>query len=131
MNLKNNQLLKKITGLSTCICWIIVATNLVFAASFDSTYNMTGGLHSRTFTPSGSSPIVNVKIYPEIGVPGESMSLYLQRKVGLGYVDDASGSLVSTKVNDTDLKGKSKGTYRIYFRNWTGKKMSGDVRITY
>lgn len=42
MNLKNNQLLKKITGLSTCICGIIVATNLVFAASFDSTYNMTG-----------------------------------------------------------------------------------------
>lgn len=50
MNLKNNQLLKKITGLSTCICGIIVATNLVFAASFDSTYNMTGGLHSRTFS---------------------------------------------------------------------------------
>lgn len=92
---------------------------------------MTGGLYSRTFTPSSSSPTVNVKIYPDVGVPGESMSIYLQRKVALGYTDDESGSLVSTKVNDKDLKGKAKGTYRVYFRNWTGLKMSGDVRITY
>ena len=77
MSLKNNQLIKKITGLSTCVCGIIIATNFVFAASFDSTYNMTGGLYSRTFTPSSSSPTVNVKIYPDVGVPGESMSIYL------------------------------------------------------
>ena len=122
---------KKIIGVSTFFCGIIAVTNFVFAASFNSTYDMTGGLFTRTFSPTSSKPIVTVQTWPDVGVYGQSMSVYLQKKNTFGYDDVSSGSLDSTVYDETSLKGNSKGTYRIYLRNWTGKKMSGDIPISY
>ncbi|WP_273127778.1 hypothetical protein [Bacillus weihaiensis] len=122
--------IKKSLGVLAFGATILASTSLVYAASgeYESTYNMTGGVYSKYFDV-GSDPTFTVYVYPEIGVEGSNISLYLERKTTFGHAGVDSGSVSST-VNDSEkLYGDNDAQYRIYYRNWTGHQMKGDTTI--
>ena len=102
------------------------------------TYSTTNAMSASVYTQQSwnatSAPTFKVKITPTYykGEPGVGLGIYLQMKNALGIWNDVANSRVALDKGGTvTLKGKTAGTYRLYFRNWSGSRAKGSIVITY
>ena len=104
------------------------------SGSYSTTYNMTGGVYTRQSWVTTAAPTFNITIEPEsfAGASTEvEMGIFLEKKSSIGWsvVDEARVTLVDG--GSVTLSGESAGTYRLYFRNWSGFKATGNIYVTY
>lgn len=117
--LKKAQMKSSILLVLICI---IVATSTVYArGSYNSTYNMTGGVFSRNIS---AKKYITTTIVPKDGTLDGSIGVILAKKHWYGWdgpiknVNSATGGTVTHKCN---------GTYKIWLRNFTTMRVTGNV----
>lgn len=104
------------------------------SGTYSTTYDMKGGVYTQQSWNATSAPTFKVKVTPTHyeGEAGVGMGIYLQKKNIFGGWDNVASSSVRLDRGGTvTLKGSSKGTYRLYFRNWSGFRAMGRIVITY
>ena len=104
------------------------------SGTYSTTYDMTGGVYTQQSWNATSAPTFKVKVTPTSyeGEAGVGMGIYLQKKNFFGGWDNVAEDSVRLERGGTvTLKGNSAGTYRLYFRNWSGFRATGSIVITY
>ncbi len=113
---------------------IVLSTVVVFAASgsYNSSYDMTGGVYSQDILIDGNNGKIVVNLIPTKGYNDHNIDVYLQKKGLLGVWSGVTGNNVSSVYNSTStFSNLEKGTYRIYLRNWSGQQMTGKSTISW
>ena len=100
--------------------------------TYESTYDMTGGVYSKiTWTTDGQATF-DVFVNPSEGREGTILTVFLQKSKSFNsWVDVESGEVDSVDGGSVTLNASEAGTYRIYLRNWTGFRVKGDISINY
>jgi hypothetical protein len=112
---------------------LVSSTALVFAASgtYNTTYDMTGGVYSATtWTPTGNSTW-KFQISPIIGVSGAGMTIYIEKSGFFGWSTVDSANISSTLYSDSTLYSSSTSTHRFYLRDWSGFQNTGYITLKY
>lgn len=126
--------MKKILGSSFLALILFVSMmTAAFAGSgtYNSTYDLTGGLNSRSFS-TGDYHIMKVSTYPTGGGSEDlDLSLFLYKESFWGNVNVDSGSVSSVYNDSESLYGDEAGDYYVRFRNYGGTRMTGDVTFNY
>ena len=115
---------------------IVIQSNPLLRASgtYESTYDMTGGIYTRQSWNVTSAPTFKVTISPTYFGGNDKkveMSVFLEKKELFGWSTAAEGRVTVMGGGTVTLRGASSGTYRIYLRNWSGWSTKGKVKITY
>lgn len=103
------------------------AVNAAAANSYESTYEMYGGVTTRNMKVSKSG-YIHASLYPTKGVANANITLYLLTSGGSSV---KSRSVSSEKNSTTKFINLDKNTYKIYMRNYTGQLMKGDCKFEY
>lgn len=125
--------IKKLKAHLSLICVLLVLTvGFVYAGSgsYNSTYDMTGGVYSRTMSV-GSNPSFTCNLYPAQGVYDAIIRVFLEYKEWYGYTSVASNDVSSTSSSSSNFTKSDSGTYRFYLRNYTGLQMTGDCSFSW
>lgn len=104
------------------------------SGTYKSTYDMTGGVYSSTTWKCSSGPSFKVTISPtyfEIDDAHVNMTVYLEKKEIYGWNPVDQGDVTLLKGGTVNLSGNSSGTYRLYFRNWSGFQAKGKINVSY
>lgn len=113
---------------------IIINTNSRASGTYSTDYDMTGGVYSAQSWACDATPTFNVTITPTsfAGASNEvKMGIKLQKKGTLGY-SDVDEDYVTLKYGGTvTVKGNGSGTYRLYFRNYSGFKATGSIYVSF
>lgn len=94
--------------------------------SYQSTYNMTGGVFSNSYYSPTS--YITTTIRPKIGTSGCNMGIIWGKKYWYGwdgdidYVSSTEGGSVTFNVNDKR---------RLWLRNFSGNRWTGNVTLTW
>lgn len=97
------------------------------------TYDMTGGVFTKQTWNCSNAPTFVVRVIPKTfdGNMDSDMSIYLERKSGLMWTGADAADTSMVYPGRVTLKGSQAGNYRLYFRNWTGFRATGDIEISY
>lgn len=118
--------------LSGLLLAFLVLPTMAAAASYSSTYDMTGGVFS-SYINMGAKRTVTVTTTPTINEAGSGAKiyLYLQKQTWYGYDDVAnSWNYAGTPDTSKEMVTGDAGQYRVYLRNYTGLRMAGYVSIS-
>lgn len=115
---------------------ILIETNPLTRASgtYESTYNMDGGVYTRQNWTTTAAPTFKVTIEPTSFEGSDSkvgMGIYLEKKELFGWSAVDEGRVTLMAGGTVTLKGSAAGTYRIYLRNWSGLWATGKVKIRF
>lgn len=121
-----------VVTLATVLCLFAIPMS-VFAASgsYSSTYNMTGGLYVKQTWDAKNTPTFKVSNSNGYSVVDGEIYVMLQKKGLLGYSTKSDGTLPARKGGSCTLKGDGSGNYRIYLRQLTGDRMTGDITVSW
>ncbi|WP_336993078.1 hypothetical protein [Bacillus toyonensis] len=121
---------KKILGSLLIGC--LALPTAAMAASYSSTYDMTGGVYSSDISMAANRN-VTVKTTPRVNDAGSGAKIFLllEENTWYGYAErGTSWNSASNVDTSTEMKTKSAGKYRVYLRNKTGMRMAGSVYIS-
>ncbi|MCM1325707.1 MAG: hypothetical protein NC094_11005 [Bacteroidales bacterium] len=110
---------------------VITPTMLVYAesGSYESTYDMTGGLYSARTWDATATPTFTVSTSNCYSVYEGTIYVMLEKKKLLGWSTKDDDELDARTSGSCTLVGDGAGTYRIYIRQLTGFQMTGDITI--
>lgn len=126
---------KFITIFAVCIIFVFSAVS-VFAESgtYNTTYDMTGGVYTKRTWDATSIPtfkVSNSQCTVDYADLDPTIYVQLERKGLLGYTVVSDGELSGKYGGKCTLKGDKAGTYRIYFRQLSGYRITGKLSIDY
>lgn len=114
---------------------IFINPRLRLSGTYNSDYDMTGGVYTKSSWTFSKTPTFNVKVTQKYyaGKGSANLGVILQRKSGSKWVDvvEKSTELKNSGSTDFTLKGDQAGTYRLYFRNYSGFSAKGDIYISF
>ena len=113
---------------------IEVDSRLRLSGTHHSTYDMTGGLFSSLTWNFTSIPTFTVTLTPRTwhGPVGEvDIGIYLQRQGPISWSTVASARVRTDTGGQRTLTGTQAGNHRIYLRNYSGWRTTGDITISW
>lgn len=112
---------------------VIYVNPLLRASSqYKTSYDMTGGVYTKQTWNTSNAPTFEVSVIPETydGASKDvNMGIYLEKKSGLSWKVVDEDSVKITEGGTVTLKGDGGGSYRLYFRNWSGFRTTGKIVI--
>lgn len=107
---------------------IVTAYGANYWGSYNSTYDMKGGIFTKKTFDVDEKMIIN--IYPKVGREDCGFSIYTYENKWYGYSRDQLIANVSS-VNNSRTVSEYTGNYGIYIRNWSGFQCTGSINIQY
>lgn len=113
---------------------IIINPNLKASGTYETTYDTTGGVYTQQTWVCSDTPKFTVTIKPT-SFAGASqtvtMGIKLQKKGALVYSDVDEDYVTLAKGGTVTVSGNEAGTYRLYFRNYSGFRATGKIYISF
>lgn len=115
---------------------VLIYTNPFMRASgtYETDYDMTGGVYSVQNWVTTAAPTFDVTISPTSFEGSSStvlMTIYLEKKNGNKWEVVDEGDVTLKYGGSVSLSGDTSGTYRLYFRNWSGFRAKGKIYVSY
>lgn len=113
---------------------IIINTNRRATGTYETDYDMVGGVFTQQSWNCTATPTFKVTVNPTYydGVDKNvHMGIYLQKNSTLGFSNVSQSYVTVAKGGSVTLKGNGSGKYRLYFRNYSGYETNGTIYISF
>lgn len=122
--MKKTKSYMTVTG-AVVLCLFVISMSVFAGGSYSSTYDMTGGVFSRSITAKN---YIDTSVEPLKGTSGCNMGIILATKHWYGW--DGPIKYVSSTKGGT-VRHNCNGTYKIWLRNFAGVQWTGSVEFSW
>lgn len=113
---------------------IIINTNERASGTYETDYDMVGGVFTQQTWECSATPTFKVTVNPTYyaGIDKNvHMDICLQKKSARGFSEVSKSYVTVAKGGSVTLKGNGSGKYRLYFRNYSGYETKGTIYIRF